>query len=55
MVFEAFSSNFDGQDAEVSDQFAGGLEAIDVEDEGGEHGGGDIAEAGDGVEVVLVG
>ena len=44
--------SLDGQDAEVGDQLAGRLEAVDVEDEGGQHGGGDGADAGDGVEVV---
>ncbi len=46
------AGHLDGQHAEVGDQFAGRLEAVDVEDEGGQHGRGDFADAGDGVEVV---
>jgi hypothetical protein len=35
------AADLDGQDAQVGHQFAGRREAVDVEDEGGEDGGGD--------------
>jgi len=46
------AAHLDGERAEVGDELAGGVEAVDVEDEGGEDGGGDGADARDGVEVI---
>jgi hypothetical protein len=46
------AGDFDGQHAEVSDEFAGRVEAVDVEDGGGQDGGGDGADAGDGIEMI---
>ena len=46
------AADLDGEHAEVGDELARGGEAVDVEDEGGEDGGGDGADARDGVEVV---
>src|SRR5262249_10838385 len=43
------------QHAEICDQFVRRREAVGVSQEGGEHGGGDGADARDGVEVVSVG
>ena len=48
-------ADLDGHDAEVGDELVGRLEAVDVANEGGEDGGGDCADAGNGVEMVWVG
>ena len=41
-----------GHDAKVGDELGRRFETIDVENEGGEHGRGDVADAGNGVEMV---
>jgi hypothetical protein len=46
------AGNFDGQRAEVGDEFPRRVKAVDVEDEGGEDGCGDGANAGNGVEMI---
>ena len=48
-------ADFDRHGAEIGDELVGGVEAVDVENESGENGGGDFAEAGDGVEMVGLG
>ena len=49
------AGHLEGQHAEGGDEFVGTVEAVDVEEEGREHGGGDGADARDGVEVVGLG
>ena len=46
------AGDLDGQRAEEGDQLAGAGEAVDVHDEGREHGRGDVADAAEGVQVV---
>src|SRR5439155_24619842 len=49
------AAHLDGEDAEVGDELAGGVEAVDVADAGGEDSGGEVADARDGSEVVDLG
>jgi hypothetical protein len=51
----AAGADLDGHRAKVGDEFRGRLEAVDIEDKGGEHRGGDGAIAGNRVEMVWFG
>ena len=51
VAFDA-AAHLDRQHAKIGDQFARRFEAVDVEDEGRQHGGADRPDAGNGVEVV---
>jgi hypothetical protein len=46
------AGDLDGQHAEIGDQLGRAGKAFDVEDEGGQHGRGDHADAGNGVQVI---
>src|SRR5207244_13443124 len=48
------AGDFDGQHPEVGDQLARRREAVDVQDEGREYGGGDCTDAGNAGELVVV-
>ena len=49
------AAHFDRHGAEVGDKLVGRLEAFDVEDEGAEDGGREVADAGDRVEIIGLG
>src|SRR4029079_3607164 len=49
------AGGFDRHDAEILDQFVGVIKAVDVDDEGGEDGGGDVADARNRGKMVVFG